>query len=409
MDFRLPWSEIDPRRRATPDLEAVRKRARSALRRKASRTSRGAEGELKFLLWSELGAWSDGWHDPVARGGASRVWEGPASIAANEDETVERVVAAIEGWQAWLEELAQAFDGIAAATKELDEVDAIARAAAELLPLVVERTGAQGDWARTYAKATSWCAQACDRANEDVAEHVLKALEGKLEAGAAPEGAAAQDLVEELALEVAVRERPPFTDDALEAWWVVRASALWGNPTTAQRPNEVDGHRAYIRHHDRPRSSKRADAMTRALVRARYGATKQLKIDLALLREWLELALVSGDLSLRRGEKVAADGGERYGCPKDLEARLAQALDDAMDERVPAVSRAARVYMDLMVLCPFKDGNWRLARLALDHVLARDGLALHDGAPVFSVRRWAHDKGEPWRFQRALAACSGRT
>ena len=400
---------MDPRQRVAPDLEAARKQATAALRRKPRRTSIGreaAERELRFLLWSELGAWSSGWHDPIAAGGANRVWTGAASVGDDDAETVERVLAAIDDWQGWLGELSEAFEPIAAATAGLDDVDAAARVASEMLARVLERTGAQGDWARTFSKATSWCLQACGRAHDDSSALVAKAIEGHVERGVAPAGT--QDLIEELALEVAVREKPPFCDDALETWWVARAAAPWGSPSPPDfRPVEGDGHRRYIRHADRPRSTVRADAMTRALVRARYGAKQPLKLDVGLLREWLELALMSNEITIRKSDVTSRDQGERYGRPKDLEKRLAQALTDATATDVPTIGRAARLYMDLRCLRPFTDGNARVARLAFDYVLSRDGLGLHDATPVFAVRRWAHDPTEPWRFQKELAACVG--
>ena len=121
----------------------------------------------------------------------------------------------------------------------------------------------------------------------------------------------------------------------------------------------------------------------------------------------LELALMSNEISIRKSDVTSRDQGERYGRPKDLEKRLAQALTDATATDVPTIGRAARLYMDLRCLRPFTDGNARVARLAFDYVLSRDGLGLHDATPVFAVRRWAHDPTEPWRFQKELAACVG--
>ncbi|HBQ16373.1 MAG TPA: hypothetical protein DEF51_36340 [Myxococcales bacterium] len=410
MDFRLPWSELDPARRAAPDLEDARERAVAALKRKRGRTASGrelAERELRFLVWTALGTWCSGWHDPVRTGGASLVWDGAASVGDDDELTAGRVVEALEDWQAWLGALRERFQALPA-DPDGDEVDALVHAGRELLPVVLERTSAQGDWSRTFANVMSWYVQACGRANEDLSELIATAMEGQVEPGVAPSSAAAQALVEELALALAVRDRPPFEGDALEAWWAVRAASPWGIPTPAgYRPTERDAHRQFIRLHDRPRSTVRADAMTRALVRARYGAKQRLKLDQGLLREWLEIALVSSDFTLRRGEVTSRDGGERYARPKDLEQRLAQVLADATDDAVPPMSRAARVYMDLGVLCPFSDGNARVARLTFDYVLSRDGLGMHDATPIFCVRRWAHDTSEPWRFQRVLAACTG--
>jgi len=411
MDFRLPWSAIDPRRRATPDLEDARKTAMAALRRKPNRLSTGralAARELDFLLWSRLGAWAGGWSEPTASGGTSRVWEGAKSIGEDDEETANLVIEALDGWQAWLVELAEAFEPLAAAAKDVDEVDSVARAAAELLPLVLERTGAQGDWARTYAKVMSWAVQACSHANEDLTPLIVKAVGERFEPGVAPTSELSQEVLDELALEVAVRDRAPFTDDALETWWTLRDSAPWGSPTPPDyRATEGDAHRRFIREHDGRRSGVRADAMTRALVRARWAGKQGLKLDIGVLREWLELALITSDFSVRKIDVLSEDKAEHYGRPKDLEKRISQALSDATDESVPPISRAARAYMDLTFLRPFTDGNSRVARLTFDHVLTRSGLGLHDADPVFSVRRWAHDRGEPWRFQKVLAACVG--
>ena len=408
MDFPLPWAELDPRRHEAFDFERARKPANSALKRQRSRTSMGkraAETDLRFLLWTALGSWIGGWCDPIASGGSNRVWTGPESVGESDEQTVARVIEALEDWNGWLVEMADAFDPIVEATKDKDDVDAVAHAAAELLPRVLERTQAKGQWARTFGRVTSWCVQACGRAEEDVSELVQRAAEAHAEPGAAP--SSPQDLIDEVALEVAARDRPPFTEDALEAWWEIRGGSLWGS-TEPSRGTESDAHRVYIRRHDRPRSTVRADAFTRALVRARYGAKQKLKLTPGLMREWLELALGNKDFTLRKSETTAPGGIEIYGRPKDLETRLKQALKDAIDESIPPISRAARVYMDLSVLRPYSDGNSRLARLALDYVLTRDGLGLHDGAPIFGMHHWAHDTGLPWRFQRKLASCVGK-
>jgi hypothetical protein len=45
---------------------------------------------------------------------------------------------------------------------------------------------------------------------------------------------------------------------------------------------------------------------------------------------------------------------------------------------------------------PFDDGNARAARLALDHVITRAGLALHAVEPLFVVARAAGDPMVPW-------------
>lgn len=80
-------------------------------------------------------------------------------------------------------------------------------------------------------------------------------------------------------------------------------------------------------------------------------------------------------------------------------ARFDAAIQDAGDAAVPATLRAARVYLDVCFFHPFRDGNSRAARLALDHVLTRAGLALHSAEPLFIVSRAAADEYGPFAFQ----------
>jgi len=97
MDFRLPWTEYDPRRRTPLDLEGARKAiARALWRRGRTGAARErAERELHFQVWSELGAWSEGWHDPIGEGGTNRVWEGAASVGDSDEVTISRVLRAL--------------------------------------------------------------------------------------------------------------------------------------------------------------------------------------------------------------------------------------------------------------------------------------------------------------------------
>ena len=74
-------------------------RAVAALKRKRGRTASGrelAERELRFLVWTALGAWCSGWHDPVRAGGASLVWDGAASVGDDDELTAGRVVEALD-------------------------------------------------------------------------------------------------------------------------------------------------------------------------------------------------------------------------------------------------------------------------------------------------------------------------
>ncbi|MFK7988532.1 MAG: Fic family protein [Sandaracinaceae bacterium] len=409
----LPWHEMDPRDRPPPDAEVVERFALRGFkhhRGESERLKGLAIREVEHLLINRVGMWTTGWSHGRADGGPNHVWQGLKSVSADPKESAKTVVAAVEDWNDWLGALAPQFDAFAEATKGIDELDAVQRAVTVMLPIVLERTGADESWYRTFAVVTSWCLQAAGRSTDSLTEIIERTVEGRFSSWAAPEPEVVQEVSDDLALEIAGRDQPPFVEDALEAWWKVRSGSPWVAPVPRDiRGAEGDAHRRYIELRDRPRSATRADAMIRALVRARWGAEKGLALDTALLREWQELAMYpSKDVSFRNGEAFAKDRGERYGRPKDLEKRLAEALKAASDFSTSPIARGARIYLDLCFLHPFKDGNARAARLALDYVLTQAGLALLDGPPIFAIPRWAHDEQEPWRFQRTLAACVGR-
>ncbi|MBT3224430.1 MAG: hypothetical protein HN348_35630, partial [Proteobacteria bacterium] len=67
-------------------------------------------------------------------------------------------------------------------------------------------------------------------------------------------------------------------------------------------------------------------------------------------------------------------------------------IGDANDLSQPVALRAARIYLDICFFHPFVDGNARAARLALDHVLWREGRLLHAVDPLFVVSRAAKDR-----------------
>lgn len=405
---------MDPRDRPPPDAEIVERFALRGFkhhRGSSERLKSLAIQEVEHLLINRVGMWTTGWSHSRADGGPNLVWNGLKSVAEDPKESAKTAVAAVADWNDWLHTLATAFDAFAAATKELDELDVVQRAVGDMLPIVLERTGADDSWYRTFAVVVSWCLQAAGRSTESLSERIERTVEGRFSSWSVPASAVVEEVSEDLALEIAGRDRPPFVDDALEAWWKVRSSSPWVAPVPRDiRGAEGDAHRRYIELRDRPRSATRADAMIRALVRARWGAEKGLALDTALLREWQELAMYpSKDVSFRNGEAFAKDRAERYGRPKDLEKRLAEALKAASDVSTSPIARGARIYLDLCFLHPFKDGNARAARLALDYVLTQAGLALLDGPPIFAIARWAHDEQEPWRFQRTLATCVGRS
>jgi hypothetical protein len=114
--------------------------------------------------------------------------------------------------------------------------------------------------------------------------------------------------------------------------------------------------------------------------------------------------------ALRTTDAFAKGGRERYPIVPDLRERLAAALRDAEDPGTSLIVRAVRLYLDICFLHPFADGNARAARLALDHLLTRNGYGVHAIAPLIGVAWQAnaqplvyasrvlrvHDGPRPW-------------
>jgi len=88
----------------------------------------------------------------------------------------------------------------------------------------------------------------------------------------------------------------------------------------------------------------------------------------------------------RRGDAFSKAGRERYGISESTQREFERCLSEA-NER-DALAAATRVYLDVCFFHPFDDGNARAARLALDYVLTRGGLALHVAEPIFAIPRW---------------------
>lgn len=137
--------------------------------------------------------------------------------------------------------------------------------------------------------------------------------------------------------------------------------------------------------------------MKQALERVRRRASKQEPMNLSELTRWQGIVL-GGPAKLRSSDAFAHEGRQRYGIRPDLRERTEACLAQATERGMGVIARAARVYLDICFLHPFEDGNARAARLALDYVLTRDGLALHAAGPVFLVARQLTDGGDASRF-----------
>ena len=94
---------------------------------------------------------------------------------------------------------------------------------------------------------------------------------------------------------------------------------------------------------------------------------------------------------------------------EELSAQAIAAFDmETRFRTLAARGDAARVYLDVCYFHPFVDGNARAARLALDHVITRAGLAQHAVEPLFVVARAADDGRGAWGLAYSIEYLLGR-
>lgn len=191
-------------------------------------------------------------------------------------------------------------------------------------------------------------------------------------------------------------EPPPDVQRLLQ-----RVSALPWAPDTS--------HEAYLERVDGPAHADPArEARYReALVEVRGLADRGAALDLPLVTRVQGLVL-GRPAAFRRGAALARGGREAYALFPELEAMLRRKLRvDAADGCHPLV-QACRLYLDLIFVHPFEDGNARAARLWWEFLLRR---ARTCGPRIEELVRWEKVPGDAaaaWRLvrfcaQRALA------
>ncbi len=423
----LAWDELDPHRHpfdalgleacVTEVLDGARERGvdrRPATSEAASRARDVAmhevEGDLQRALITRWGAWIGGfcWSAP-GDGGLVDGWCCANHSLALHDATetrasIARTIAAVHEWRETLVSLAARFDALETELAGLDVSRATERAAAALLPFVVERTRTSEAWYGTFASVLTWFLQHHGLDAFALRAHVANVVSGRFESWCAPNSTAARDACAELGLVV----ESLASTDALSEWLVARERVFaHARPLPEARPQvRRDGHLAYVASHDRPRDPARADRMTTALEATRRSALRGDVLTRASLTEWTSVAL-GAPAVLRTTDAFAKAGRERYAYRDDLFARFDDALSEASRASDGALVRAARVYLDVCFFHPFEDGNARAARLALDHVLTTSGLALHTAEPVFALARSADDAHGVWHLVSLLARLVG--
>ena len=405
------WSDLEYASTQPLDLDQVRAIARRRLSVGAS-SPRDLETAVGLDLMHAFGSWIGGWSWACSEpggGGPVRAWCCPEHSLTRGEPTiepaVERIAAAVAEWHAFLGELGDEFRALRQQLENIPVAEATERAAARIITLTIGRTGAEDAWYRTFATILNWFLESFGLKEDVIEDAVEEVASGHFQSwvGPSPEVAHAASQ----ALGAAVANARWSEVDATAAWRSNRHKAFYtfyDDVIRSFRVSVPDGHRSYIDTIDAERDPSRAELMHLVLDLCRESAARDEPLNLALLQAWQ--SELTGDPTIRTDMAWARGGRVSYGTfhPEKFDANLRQANN--RDE--PVALRAARVYLDICFFHPFNDGNARTARLALDHVITREGLVLHAAAPLFRLCRSALDVGGARQFVSTVEACLGK-
>jgi hypothetical protein len=148
------WEDVEPSRHRF-DAAAVRAIVDASL--VVGRDRDAIEQAVDRALLAEHGTWIAGWRWAASEpgcGGLVQAWCCAAHSLLRKGEaredSVARVVAAVQDWRAVLEHLAEVFAELRAAQATVEH------AATRLLPIVLERTDASDAWYGTFATVLGW-------------------------------------------------------------------------------------------------------------------------------------------------------------------------------------------------------------------------------------------------------------
>ncbi|GIE82453.1 hypothetical protein Aph02nite_84030 [Actinoplanes philippinensis] len=196
---------------------------------------------------------------------------------------------------------------------------------------------------------------------------------------------------------------PSTATDHLAIWLRVREQVPWRDvvphpvtPTAAVH----DGYLEFARR--RPGLPAAYDD-----VRARAAAGTPLTTE--LLARWNGLARGISRPRFRQGDAYAKNGRERYALHAGTEQRFAECVAQAADRAIPVTARSARLHLDIAFFHPFDDGNARLAGLALQFVLRREGVCLDEPVPILTAVRRADDADGAAGLARLVHGIAGAT
>ncbi|MFG3510099.1 cell filamentation protein Fic [Streptomyces sp. NPDC047821] len=422
----LTWDDVDPTRHAFDCAEAAAVvRSLGPARRVPSRPdvppgdpAMGDWSRDEGTLWSHAmtcalmerhGRWVVGWrwaHDEGDfDGGPVGSWCCPRDSITTPEETLDRVVAALCEWRAWLESLAERFEAYPLEPDGIDDQRILWECAARnLIQHVVDRTGCGSGWHTHCHQVLTWFLSRWGVAPEVARDLVEEAIGGRFRSWISPDTVLVRDVAEDLARRLPPGGRPRSSArppvDHLERWLAVRGTVAWDRapdrggdgPVTPARDGAAEDVRAF----DGALDPARAEGLLAALERLRADAARGAPLDFELLRGWQQHVLGTPRPPAPRTLPAFAKGGrERYGIGPDTLARLDACLaESAQDRGAPLrpAARAARAYLDVCFFHPFDDGNARCAFLTLVFVLAREGITLDD---VSLLRRISFQADDP--------------
>ncbi len=413
--WQLPWADVDPAGQRF-SIEEVERVVHAALDRRDLRGDthrRRAEDAIDRALIAEFGWWMAGWRwtasEPGCGGPVSGYCCAPHSLGPGADEAVAGVVAAARSWREQLEALALHFGVLREENAGLAVEEDACRAASQLLPLVLEWTDADDAWYGTFERILAWYLEPVIGDPVVAREVVQGAIGGRFESWITPDDDTADAVVADVGAAVGVEVRGEWEGvDALARWLEIREGIRWQQKRLCRvEPVVRDGHLAFVEAWDRPRGEERAERMVAAIEEARAAVRRGEELSVQLLCEWQQVVL-GREVGLRRTEAFAYGGRHRYGVDPGTWTEFERCVAEANEVGpVTAIGVAARVYLDALYFHPFEDGNARAARLALDHVLTRAGLALHSAEPLFVVSRSAFDQWGPYSFIHVIDYLAG--
>lgn len=411
----LRWVDVNPEVH-TLDVERVERIVTSLVPAKHLRGAKNVKtryklfGDINLALQASEGPWIAAWRWSAGEHGGI-VHVEPGCTEYNQRSTPEAIVktvlSAVIDYREKLEELSRRFACWDEVVDGLDDGQAAARIASQVLPLVLKWNDAEDAWYSAFCRILSWALERRGLEPKRAEFLVSDAIGGRFESWLRPTEAMADRVFADLRSAVDhEKHRPPR--DALAEWITTREKIAWVHRQSRCDPNRVeeDGHRRFIEKNDASRNPERADRLHSALTACRADARANVPLNLERLTEWQTLVL-GAPAPFRTSEAYAHGGTERYGLQSDTKERFEACLEEANDETIPVISRAARVYLDVCCFHPFADGNARAARLALDFVLTRAGLWLKLAAPVFLVARRADDRWGPYAFMHTIEYLCG--